>query len=57
MAPLTYLHVIRGAERRAIDALAPATHIIPPQQGAEAVTPPSPRRARRSPLKYDSLPG
>lgn len=45
---LTYLHLIRGAERRAIDALDPATRIIPPQQrNSETALPPSPRRARR----------
>ena len=45
---LTYLHLIRGAERRAIDTLDPATRIIPPQQrNSETALPPSPRRARR----------
>jgi hypothetical protein len=33
---LTYLHLIRGAERRAIDALEPATGtILAPQHGSQ----------------------
>jgi integrase len=45
---LTYLHLLRGAERRAIDALERETRLVPQEPGVETAIPQSSRKAKRS---------